>query len=219
MGQDIITRDDGFAVSERSGTNLLKGIMIKFADSTFKANKTETLQQAPQGPALVVVGVITAWVHWKAGRPVEHKITQSGQTHPWRDDLGDDDRTDWELGIGGLPSDPWRDTRYVYLINLRSGKTYTFVTDTVGGRQAVGELKDAIVTVRQAQPNALPVVQLATTTMKTRYGVKPRPDFKIVDWRGGTPATPAQAQQQIEQQAGAKEDAPFDNAIDEIPWK
>ena len=55
--------------------------------------------------------------------------------------------------------------------------------------------------------------------MKTRYGVKPRPDFKIVDWRGGTPATPAQAQQQIEQQAGAKEDAPFDNAIDEIPWK
>ena len=30
MGQDIATRDDGFAVSERGGTNLIKGIIVKF---------------------------------------------------------------------------------------------------------------------------------------------------------------------------------------------
>jgi hypothetical protein len=50
--------------------------------------------------------------------------------------------------------------------------------------------------------------------------VKPRPDFKIVNWRGGMSA-PAEAPQQIEQQAG-DEDAfgiPFDDEIDEIPWK
>lgn len=202
MAQEIATRDDGFAVSERSGTNLIRGIITKFADSSYKANKTETLPQGPQSPALVVVGVTTAWVHWQAGRPVEHKITRSGQAQPWREDLGDDDRTEWELGVGGLPSDPWRDTRYVYLIDPRSGKTYTFVTDTVGGRQAVGELKDAIMTVRQAQPGALPVVQLATSTMKTRYGVRPRPDFNIVDWRSGPPPAPSPARQQIEEQAG-----------------
>ena len=214
MSQEIATRDDGFAVSERSGTNLIKGIITKFADSIYKANKTEVIEQAPQGPVFVVTGVVTAWVHWKAGRPIEHKITQTGQGHPWREDLDDDDKTEWELGIGGVPKDPWKDTRYVYLINPRSGKTYTFVTDTAGGRQAVGELKDAIMTVRQAQPNALPVVQLATGSMKTKYGERPRPSFEIVDWRSGTPAAPAQ--QQIEQQAAdADEDgAPPDDEID-----
>ena len=103
------------------------------------------------------------------------------------------------------------------MVNLRSGKTLTFVTDAVGGRQAVGELKDAIMTVRQVQPHALPVVQLATTTMPTKYGgVRPRPSFEIVDWRSGTPAARAPAQQQFEQQvADADEgDAPPDDETD-----
>jgi hypothetical protein len=97
------------------------------------------------------------------------------------------------------------------LIDPRSGKTFSFVTDSVGGRRAVGELKDAIMTVWQAQPGVLPVVQLATSSMKTRYGVKPRPDFKIVDWRGGTPLAPAEQAENAEPFG-----VPFD---DEIPWK
>ena len=221
MGQAIATRDDGFAVSERGGTNLIKGIIVKFVDSTYKANKTEVLEQAPLGPTFVVVGIVTGWVHWKDGKPISHKITRTGQTHPYREDFGDLDKTEWPLGIGGLPSDPHRDTRYVYLINLRSGKTYTLVGDTVGIRQAVGELKDAIGIVRQARPGVLPVVQLATGSMPSRYGLRPRSDFKIVDWRGGTSAAPAQAQQQIEEQAGDGDafGVPFDDEIDELAWK
>ena len=88
MGQEIVTRDDGFAVSERSGSNLIKGSITKFADSIYKANKTEVIEQAPQGPTFVVPGIVTAWVHWKAGRPIEHKITHTGQTHPWRESGG-----------------------------------------------------------------------------------------------------------------------------------
>ena len=103
MGQDIITRDDGFAVSERGGTTLIKGIIVKFVDSTYKANKTEVLEQAPHGPTFVVVGIVTAWVHWKDGKPISHKITRTGQTHPYREDFGDLDKTEWPLGIGGLP--------------------------------------------------------------------------------------------------------------------
>jgi hypothetical protein len=94
-------------------------------------------------------------------------------------------------------------------------------TDTYGGRQAVGELKDACTTVRQVRPGALPVVQLATGSMPTRYGPRPRPDFQVIDWRGSTSAAPATIQQQIEQQtvdanAGG---APFGNDLnDQIPW-
>jgi hypothetical protein len=220
MGQALAIRDDGFAVAERGGTNLIKGILTKFSDSVYRASKTEVVQQAPDGPAFVVVGIVTAWVTWKSGKP-SHKVTHNGQIHPYREDLGDLDQSEWEIGIGGLPSDPHRDTRYVYLVNLRSGKTYTLVGDTIGMRQAVGELKDAIAIVRQARPGALPVVQLATTTMKTKYGMRPRPSFEIIDWRGDTP-TADQFQQQVQQQleqhvAGGNErsDAPFD---DEIPY-
>ena len=217
MGQEIATRDDGFAVAERGGTNLIKGVILKFADSTYKANKTEVIQQAPHGPAFVVVGIVTAWVHWKDGKPT-HKITHTGQTHPWREDMGDLDQAEWPIGIGGVPNDPHKDTRYVYLVNLRSGKTYTFITDTHGGRQAVGELKDACTIVRQVRPGALPVVQLATGSMPSRFGQRPRPDFPILDWRGGTSAAPAQPQQQIERQTvdADADGVPFD---DEIPWK
>jgi hypothetical protein len=173
------------------------------------------LDQAPEGPAFVVTRVVTAWVHWHKSKPVEHKITHTGQLHPYREDFGELDKAAWEIGIGDVPSDPWKDTRYVQMVDLRSGKTYTFVTDTIGGRQAVGELKDACTTVRQVQPHAVPVVQLATSSMPTRFGgPRPRPDFKIIDWRGGTPsAAPTQAQQQIEQQA-----AEADELDDVIPY-
>jgi hypothetical protein len=215
MGQELVIRDDGFAVAEHGGTNLIKGIIVKFKDGIYTANKTETLQQATHGPTFVVAGIVTAWVTWKDGKP-SHKVTHNGQTHPYREDLGDLDQTEWDIGIGGLPSDPHRDTRYVYLVNLRSGKTYTLVGDTIGMRQAVGELKDAIAIVRQARANALPVVQLATTTMKTKYGQRPRPSLEIIDWRSGTSAAPAHPQQQIEQQAdNAGKGGDLD---DEIPF-
>jgi hypothetical protein len=206
MAQDISIRDDGFAVSERGGNALIKGIIIKFADSVYRANKTEVIEQAPHGPTFMATGVVTAWVHWKAGKPIEHKITHTGQLHPYREDLGDDDKTEWELGIGEKPKDPWKDTRYLYLVDLRTGKTYTLVGDSAGMRQAAGELKDAIATVRLARPGALPVLQLATGSMPSQFGPRPRPDFKIIDWRGGGPTATAQAPQQIEQQAADADD-------------
>jgi hypothetical protein len=143
MGQELTIRDDGFAVAERGVAGvLIKGIILKFKDGIYTANKTEVIEQAPNGPFFVVVRIVTAWVHWENGKPISHKITQTGELHPYREDFGDLDQTEWPLGIGGVPSDPHKDTRYVHLVNLRSGKTYTFITDTIGGRQAVGELKD-----------------------------------------------------------------------------
>jgi hypothetical protein len=69
------------------------------------------------------------------------------------------------------------------LIDPRTGQDYTLVTDTYGGRKAVGDLKSQISNVRFAYPGAVPVVQLGSTMMKTAYGLKPRPEFKVVGWR------------------------------------
>jgi hypothetical protein len=51
--------------------------------------------------------------------------------------------------------------------------------------------------------------------MPTRHGTTPRPDFQIIDWRGGTPSTPTD-QQQIEEfvEYADESDAPPDDETD-----
>jgi hypothetical protein len=172
--------DDGFSVREKTQGTII-GKMIKFLDGRFIVDKTETL---PADTTLVVVGAVTAWVNWVDGKPVEHRVTQPGQQHPDREELPDHDESLWPPGLNEEPSDPWRDTRYLHLIDPHTGADYTFVCDSYGGRRAVGELKSMIANVRQAHPNAVPMVQLCSVPMKTRFGMKQRPEFKVVGWRG-----------------------------------
>jgi|ERR1700730_1967735 hypothetical protein len=181
MNDIVVSNTDGFAVQENTGTSMIVGKMLKFLDGRFTCDKTETL---PANITLVAVGVVTVWVHWENNRPIEHRVTQPGQLHPYRDELPDLDETKWPPGLNDEPSDPWRDSRYLHLIDPKTGADYTFVTDSYGGRRAVGDLKRQIANVRSAHPEAVPLVQLASTMMKTRFGQKPRPDFKIVGWRG-----------------------------------
>ena len=181
MGQEIAPGADGFAVGEKPGNTMIVGQMIKFDSGVYKVNKTETL---PPDIALVAIDVTTAWVKWWEKRPVEHHITQLGQQHPDRDDLPDQNKAEWEIGLDGQPVDPWKNTRYLRLIDPLTGADYTFVTDSIGGRRGVSDLKSQIRNVRYARPNAVPLLKLCTTTMKTRFGPKPRPLFEVIGWRG-----------------------------------
>jgi hypothetical protein len=183
MSQDLVPTDgDGFDVPEPR-TGFITGSLLKFIERDFVADKTEHM---PEGATLVVTGVVTAWVKWEDGKP-EHRVTRAGQAHPQRDDLPDQDESLWEIDekFTGEPRDPWRDARYVYLIDPRSGRSLTFTTDTYGGRAAVGDLKSAIANVRRAHPGVVPLVKLGWKMMPTRRGPRPRPVFEVLEWRGG----------------------------------
>jgi hypothetical protein len=151
----------------------------------------------PATTTLVAINVVTAWVCWRNSKPTEHKVTQPGQPHPYREDLPDQDQSQWPPGLNDEPADPWRDTRYVHMVDPNTGQDYIFVTDSFGGRRAVGDLKSQIANVRVAHPSALPMVQLVSTMMKTRFGQKPRPDFKVVGWRGKQDEAAARASKKI----------------------
>jgi hypothetical protein len=88
MNDLAIMNTDGFAVQENTSASMIVGKMLKFSDGRFTVDKTETL---PANVTLVAVGVITAWVRWEDSRPSEHKVTQPGQSHPYRDELPDQD--------------------------------------------------------------------------------------------------------------------------------
>jgi hypothetical protein len=178
---NIAKLDDGFSVQENLSSSYIQGKMLKFIDGRFVVDKAEEL---PTDSTLVALNVITCWVHWENGKPIDHRVTQPGQQHPDRDELPDQDESLWPPGLNGEPEDVWKDTRYLHLIDPQTGADFTFVTDSYGGRRGVGNLKSQIYYVRMAHPAALPVVQLASAPMKTRFGLKKRPEFKVVGWRG-----------------------------------
>jgi hypothetical protein len=196
------TTTDGFAVPENSSSgSMIVGRMLKFNnDAEYVFNKTEKL---PAETTLVAVGVITAWVGWVGNKPAEHRITQEGQIHPDREDLPDQDQDLWPPGLNGEPSDPQRDTRYLHLVDPQTGMDFTFVTDTFGGRRAVSDLKNQIRNVRSAHPAALPILQLGSTTMSTKFGVRQRPEFKVVGWTGRQASQEVAPPLQVEQQKPA----------------
>ena len=217
---------DGFSVAEKAGNSAIFGKMLKFTiDGKYKVDKTNYL---PNNTTLVAIDVVTAWVKWQDGKPIEHRVTQPGQVHPDRADLPDRDESTWEPGINGQPADPWRDTRYLRLIDPRTGQDYTFVTDTYGGRKVVGDLKSQISNVRFACPGAVPLVQLGSTMMKTAFGLKPRPEFKVVGWRDNNNSGALQLTHGPQNKGGDQNpieiEPPFDDEIpsfDEelIPWE
>jgi hypothetical protein len=179
---NVILPNDGFDVQENtSSSSSIVGTMMKFTEGQYRINKDQTV---PIGTRLVAKTVVTAWVHWVDQKPVEHRVTQPGQSHPLRVDLPDQDETAWPPGLNQEPSDPWRDTRYLHLIDQKTGADYTFVTDGVGGRQGIADLKSAIANVRNAHPAALPIIALGSVPMKTKFGIRSRPQFNVVEWVG-----------------------------------
>jgi hypothetical protein len=220
---DKAATSDGFGVPEnrsnRSGANPIIGKMVKFTnDGKFVVDKTTGI--SPE-TTLVAVGCITAWVHWVDGNAAEHRITEEGQIHPDKEDMPDRDESLWPPSpFTDGREDPWKDTRYLHLVNPQTGADFTFTTDTHGGRRAVSDLKSQIRNVRAAHPGALPIIQLRSTMMPSkRFGPKPRPEFVVVGWHGQHETAKAAPQlQAIEQQKPAAK-LPKDDPITSGPQR
>jgi hypothetical protein len=210
------TVGDGFDVEERSDDFII-GKMIKFKKGDYYINKIE---EVPDGLLLVALKAVTVWVKWVGGERVENLVTQPGQHHPKREDLGDLDKEEWEISeLSDKPEDPWHDTRYLHLIDPATGMDYTFVTDTHGGRRAVSDLKRQIRNMRRVHVNAVPVISLRWTLMPSKkYGEVLRPDLYVEEWRnlGGQPE-PVEPARTLPPTNGAAEEvveaeaAPFDD--------
>jgi hypothetical protein len=177
-----VTAGGGWDAVPDRDSGMIHGRIIKFADGYYTISEST---EPANGRVLVVAGVVPAWVKWRDGKPVEHRITQSRMPHPEREDLPDLDQNDWPAGLDGQPADPWQDTRYLYLADPQTGEEFTFTTSSWGGRRAIADLRNQIANIRYANQGAIPVIRLDTDKMKTRFGLKPKPLFTVVAWRGG----------------------------------
>jgi hypothetical protein len=179
------TEDDGGwnDTAKESEQRLLRGSLLRFADWKWRRGKEQEL--VPEGTELVAEAIKAAWIRWQNGKIVEQIVRQNGQRLPDRDELSNTDEADWPLGPSGEPADPWRNTRFVWLVDPATAEALTFSTSSWGGRGAVGDLADSVARMRGARPGAMPIVQLGAAKMPTKYGPKSKPVFKIVGWAGG----------------------------------
>jgi hypothetical protein len=187
--------DDGFGVAEPGAGSLIQGKMVRFKDDSFLIGGTDHMPEDVK--RLTVVSMLTLWTKWCDGKPT-HVVTPTGQVHPQREEMGDLDQDEWEAGLDGRPSDPWRDSRHVVMVHDASAQVFTFVTATVGGRIAVSNLKSQIALYRRVHKHACPVIELGRADMKTKVGVKQRPDLRVVGWLDPTPeAVPPASPKQL----------------------
>ena len=97
--------DDGWGdAAAENAARVIKGTLLKFSDWHWTKGKDNNEVEA--GISLAALATAAGWVRWHDGKPVEYLMRQPGKKLPERDELGDLDKTKWELDPKGQPKDP-----------------------------------------------------------------------------------------------------------------
>jgi hypothetical protein len=177
------------AAAKSEGANEL-GPLLKFTKGHYNLGTEEV----PAGRQYIahIQHWTRGWVKFKGGCLIEHNIGRAadGFIVPEREDLDDADKAAWEKDASGNPKDPWSQQSYLPLEDIETGDIVTFVSGSVGGRQAVSRLcgRAAKHLVAMGQPR----IKLAVESYKhTKFGRIDKPDFPIVGWTESALAEPA----------------------------
>jgi hypothetical protein len=159
---------------------LIQGIILKCVDGRWS-----DADSLPAPAQLLVLGTTRALQRWHEKKPVNTIIELPNEPLPDVDELSAAiPETEWEVGLDGNPRPPWQLNWVVYLVNMETADVYTFLNSTTGARIAVERLADKFKMMRAMHGrNVYPIVQLDSRPMKTAFGQKLRPDFKVIEWR------------------------------------
>jgi hypothetical protein len=197
-GPSPCDNDDGFS---GGSNNARSGEYIKWTAERGWQDRNGLAVPSPQ----LVIAVDEILQRWQDKKP--EKITAKPLLDP--DDLNSViPIKDWELGVDGKPRPPWARYAVVYLISPSTGKLYVYSAATDGGHIAYDDLKQSVKNMRMLRGGAqvMPMVELGETPFQTRFGLKSRPHFAIIDWRspgGGNALPPAPPPPQLPPSAAA----------------
>jgi hypothetical protein len=169
---------DGGLPPGLSGDQVMRGTIAKWTSSTGWKDRDGLPVPSP----MLVIGYFKCLRKWKDNRP--EYITEYPLPEP--DDLNANiPITEWETGKDGKPRPPWKLTFIVYLVHVDTGGLYTWAGDTTGAKIAYQRLEEQIAVKRLlCGENVYPIAELGQATWKSQdFGLIPRPDFKLIDWR------------------------------------
>lgn len=203
---------DGWdAAANDSSASPAKGAGVKFDNGAYFVGREKTLVQPER--QFVAIDVREGWLFLKKDCPAEYDMRPVGGPKPPRP-ASYSDPSEWPDGLDGKPSDPWRYAKFLYLLDPLSAEVFTFTSSTTGGRIGISDLTDQIKLMRSTRPGAVPIVELQSRQMKTKFGMKPRPFFQVVGWRvKSEEATKLIADSTDKDDDGAKTVNEFDDSI------
>jgi hypothetical protein len=178
-----------FEDEEGYSDRLIKGEIAKCVDARWSVRDGTELKT---GESFLCTGTTQALQRFLDNVP-QFIPREPGKPLPDPDDLNAEiPEEEWELGLSGEKRPPWQRVYVVYLIRLHDASMLTFISGTAGARIAYNALTTKVYNMRVLRgTNVAPVVKLSAKPMKTKFGVKMRPDFEIVEFReiggGGGP--------------------------------
>ena len=200
---------DGWdAQANDSAASPMKGSSIKFDNGAYFIGREKTLIQPDR--QFVAIDVREGWLFLKKDTPAEYDMRAIGGPKPPRPNSFSDP-SEWPDGLDGKPADPWRYAKFLYLLDPLSAEVFTFTSSTTGGRIGISDLTAQIQLMRSTRPGAVPLVELQSRQMKTKFGMKPRPFFHVMSWR----VKSEEATKQIADGGGGDSTTvnPYDDAI------
>jgi hypothetical protein len=155
--------------------------LLKFVDGHFVTREGEEI-----GPdkELVVLGLNKVVQKFVGRKLLDTIIVPDGENVPNLKEMNDAaPREEWGVDLNNNPVGPYTLVLVLKLINGLTLDRFAFITNSVGGSIAIGDLSDKTRIMRRFRgPNVSPVVSLGVTTFRTNFGPKKRPDFRIVRW-------------------------------------
>ena len=183
--------------------------IIKFRKGRFFYSQDDI--EIPLGTRLIanMADAKVGWVRWWDGRPTDEVMVLIGDgvAPPRRNELGDDDRGQWETDDRGDPKDPWQFTNHLPLKGPETGDEFLFATSTRGGIGAIGAFAKAYGTVYRQNPGKLSVVELQASDYahpNKAYGRVDVPVIELVDWVVETDLLTGEAGDQTGQEPAAE---------------
>src|SRR5262245_39900282 len=159
---------------------LLRGTLLKWSevDGYFDRDGVRPVE----GPYLLWA-MENGYQRWKAQILVDEIIDKP---LPDLDHInGAIPKSEWEPGLDGHPRIPYSHQYCVYLLDPNDGQFFTLMNSTVGMRMLWESLAERWEVMRHLRgADVIAVVNLATRPFRTaKWGIKYRPDLKILEWR------------------------------------
>src|SRR5262245_37440772 len=180
---------------------LIHGSILKCIDGRWSVHDTKA--EMPTGTRMLALHTTRALQRWENQEPVETIVERPDEALPDVEELNAAiPQSQWEMDLNGQPRPPWQKQYVIYLLDPSTASLYTFLNSTVGARIAWEKLRERVTWMRALRgADVFPLVALDSLPMKTKMGVKQRPDFTVIDWRefGGSapPAIAAPTQQRV----------------------
>jgi hypothetical protein len=188
--QSLLPVDDGFAgfLDEYDGgtdtaiPRMIVGARIKFTNDAHWV--TAEGDELDPGLKLVAVKVARVVQKWIEEQPVETIVVPSGQPFPDVEGMNKAcPQSEWREDFNGVLRGPWQAQKIGYFTDPKSLDQYTYPTSTIGGSRAISELADKVSWMQRYRGSGvIPIIELSSVHMPTRFGGRMRPHFKIVDW-------------------------------------